>query len=238
MGSQQFAAVLAQRSVGSNVPIKRLTGDAEFSAKRADLGFRLTHCRLRQSEFAGGHLERRTAVTPARTSRHKARLRPFGDERSLELGERGKDTEHQLSRRRGRVDGGALTGEYLQADLASGQIVHQVDEMAQIAPQPVQLPDDERIARAKRLEAGDKAGAVVPPPGGEVFVEMVRGHPGGGQGVALQVEDLGAVGLGDAGVADQHGSECSINDRLRSRQLLALTCVHSNLISRHVFNVK
>ena len=49
--------------------------------------------------------------------------------------------------------------------------------------------------------------------GGEVVAEVAASSmPRGPQGVALQVQRLGAVGIRDAGVADQHVSQTTVCD--------------------------
>ena len=75
------------------------------------------------------------------------------------------------------------------------QVVDSVDEA-------VRLPDDQRIALTERLEAGLKSGPVVAP-GGLILIEVPCRDAGGDERIALQVEDLGAVRLGDAHVADE-----------------------------------
>ena len=51
------------------MPIQGLPRDAKFLAQVADLGLRLTHCRHRQPQLGGGHLERPAAFPPARAGR-------------------------------------------------------------------------------------------------------------------------------------------------------------------------
>jgi len=104
------------------------------------------------------------------------------------------------------VDSGALTGEDLQADAALGQVVDDVDQMAQVPAEPVELPDHEGVAVAEGFEARGQVRPVILLPGGPVFVEGICVDAGGHERVALQVCGLGTVGLGDAHVSDQHRS--------------------------------
>ena len=99
-----------------------------------------------------------------------------------------------------------VAGQHLEADAACGQVVHGVDQVAEVTAQPVELPDHERIALPQRLEAGGQAGPVIAFPGGGVLLEVTRIDVGGEQGIALQVGDLAAVRLAHAHVADQHPS--------------------------------
>jgi hypothetical protein len=61
----------------------------------------------------------------------------------------------------------------------------------------VQFPADQAIALPQCPDAGSKARAVIPSPGGEILVEMRGSDAGGEQSVALQGQHLGAVRLGD-----------------------------------------
>lgn len=62
-------------------------------------------------------------------------------------------------------------GQHFQADAAPGQVVHGVDEMAQVTPQPVQLPNDQRVAGPQRFQTARQAGAVLSSAGDQVFIE-------------------------------------------------------------------
>jgi hypothetical protein len=79
-----------------------------------------------------------------------------------------------------------------------------VDEVVEVAAEPVELPDDERVAVAQRLEAGGETGTIVAIPGGAVVVELDCVDAGGEQRIALQVGGLGSVCFGHSHVADQH----------------------------------
>jgi len=46
---------------------------------------------------------------------------------------------------RGGVDCSALTAEHLETHPARGEVVDEVDQMAQVAAKPVELPDDKRV---------------------------------------------------------------------------------------------
>jgi hypothetical protein len=61
--------------------------------------------------------------------------------------------------------------------------------VAQVAAEPVELPGHQDVAPAQGLEAGGETGPVMALARGQVVVELLGRHPGGEQGVALQVED-------------------------------------------------
>ena len=75
--------------------------------------------------------------------------------------------------------------------------------MAQIATEPVQLPDDERIARLKRLEAGGEARPGIVPTRGHILINARWIDAGRVQRVALRFQGLRAVRLGHSDIADE-----------------------------------
>jgi hypothetical protein len=70
-----------------------------------------------------------------------------------------------------------LYGEDSQSDAASCEVVDGVDEVVQVGARPIELPNDERVVLAKRLEAGGETGSVVAAAGGAVVVEVGRVEP-------------------------------------------------------------
>ena len=69
------------------------------------------------------------------------------------------------------------------------------------AAEAVELPDDEHVARPERAHATVESRSVVYA-GHDVVVDVAGVDARGLQRVARQVQRLGAVRLGDAGVAD------------------------------------
>jgi EAL domain-containing protein (putative c-di-GMP-specific phosphodiesterase class I) len=164
----------------------------------------LPHCRHRQAQLGGRHLERPAAFPAARPCRRQARHGALGDQLALELGQRGEDAEDQLAGGGRGVDGRTVAGQHLQADTAPGQVVHGVDQMAQVAPEPIQFPHHQRIPFAQRLQAARQAGAILALAGRLILVEMRRIDASSDQRIALQVGGLGAVRLRYPHVANQH----------------------------------
>ena len=119
----------------------------------------------------------------------------FADQLPLELGQRREDAEHEAPCGGGGVDLRALPGEHPQAHAAGRQVLHGVDQVGEIAAEAVELPDDEHVARPERAQAAVESRAVVADAGGEVVVDVDRVDAIGPQGVALQVQRLGAVRL-------------------------------------------
>ena len=75
--------------------------------------------------------------------------------------------------------------------------------MAQVAPEPVEFPNNQRVAAPQRLEGGIKPRPVVAPPRGAVLIDVLGRDPGRGERVALEVVDLAAVRLRDPGCGFQ-----------------------------------
>src|SRR5262249_53760265 len=101
-----------------------------------------------------------------------------------------------------------------EANLSLHEVVDGVDEVAQIAPQAIKLPDDQRVALAQRLEAGLQAGPVVLLARGAILVEVLGLDAGGCECVTVQVEHLRTVRLRHAHVADEHSGSCHLYGRL------------------------
>ena len=76
-------------------------------------------------------------------------------------------------------------------------------ETIQEAAEAGELPDDEHVARSARAHAAVESRAVVAGTGRDVVVDVDGVDARGLQRIARQVQRLGAVRLGDAGVADQ-----------------------------------
>jgi hypothetical protein len=55
--------------------------------------------------------------------------------------------------------------QHLETDAARAEVVNDVDEVAQVAPQPVELPDDEGIPATQCLQCGIESRPCVQPPG-------------------------------------------------------------------------
>ena len=119
----------------------------------------------------------------------------FADQLPLELGQRREDAEHEAAGGGGGVDLRALPGEHPQAHAAGRQGLHGVDQVSEGAAEAVELPDDEHVALPQGAHAAVESRAVVADAGRAVVVDVDRVDALGPQGVALQVQRLGAVRL-------------------------------------------
>ena len=100
---------------------------------------------MARRSLAGGHLVGPATLAAARPGRGQAGAGALDDELALELGQGGEDAEHELACSGGCVDRGTLAGQDPQAHPATGQLVHQVDQVPQIAAEAVELPRDEHV---------------------------------------------------------------------------------------------
>ena len=88
-----------------------------------------------------------------------------------------------------------LAGEHPDPDVPVVEVLHQVDEMAEIATEAIEPPDDDHVSLPRRLEEGGEPRAVLTLSGRLVLVDRVVADAGLAQSIPLQVEALGTVRL-------------------------------------------
>jgi hypothetical protein len=120
----------------------------------------------------------------------------FADQVAFELGQGGKDVEHELAAGGGGIDRLLETAE---PDPTLGELGDGVDQVAQGAAEPVELPDDEGVAGAQLVQELGEDGPVGAGAAGRLDKDAVAA--GGLQGVDLELWLL--VSGGDAGIAEQ-----------------------------------
>jgi len=69
--------------------------------------------------------------------------------------------------------------QHLETDAARPEVVNDVDEVAQVAPQPVEHPDDASVPATQGLQGRIEAWPGVEAAGGAVLVELSRSNAGG-----------------------------------------------------------
>jgi hypothetical protein len=134
----------------------------------------------------------------------------FHDQFALELGKACEDCKYQPAIGGGGVDRRTFACQHLEADATFRQITDCVNQVTQVAPKPVQLPDDQRVSPSERLRAGIKAGALIEPARSGIFIKVAWVDARCGQRIASQVMGLRAVSLRDAGISDQHVTYTSV----------------------------
>jgi hypothetical protein len=93
----------------------------------------------------------------------------LSDELPLELRQRPEDVEYEATSGRRRVD---ALGEALETDAGASQVVYGGDQVAKVAPEPVEAPYDEGVTGAEVVQGRIELGAVVEGPG-----RLVRPYP-------------------------------------------------------------
>jgi len=114
----------------------------------------------------------------------------LGDQFAFELGESREDAESETAIGGGRVDLRAGTGQHLQPDTARPEILRRRHEVTQIATEPVELPDDERVAWLERLQAGGEARPDIMATRGHILIDAGWIDAGREQRVALRLQRL------------------------------------------------
>ena len=84
-----------------------------------------------------------------------------------------------------------LAGEHPDPDVPVVEVLHQVDEMAEIATEAIEPPDDDHVSLPRRLEEGGEPRAVLTLSGRLVLVDRVVADAVLAQSIPLQVEALG-----------------------------------------------
>jgi hypothetical protein len=122
-----------------DVPVQGLSGDPEFCAQLAYFGGGLAHGCGSEPKLGWGHLVWPAARAASRPRGAQPGDGPLGDELAFEFSQSREDPEDELASRRGGVNCRALSGSDFQADAAGGEVVDGVDEVVQVAPEPVEL---------------------------------------------------------------------------------------------------
>ena len=197
-------AILAQFAVRPDVTVEGDGFDAEFISEFGNRGIAALHGGLGKADLSLAEGKLAAAPSPSGAGGLESRQGALADQFTFELRQGRKDAEDEAAGWRCRVDLRALARQHPQADAAVRQFLHDADEMVQVASEAVELPDDERVPLAQCLETGIESGSAVLLARGAVFVNGLLLHACRSEGVILQIEVLGAAGLGDAGVSEVH----------------------------------
>jgi hypothetical protein len=116
-------------------------------------------------------------------------LRALSNQLRFKFCQGGENPKHQAAVRRCGINLGTAASQHLEADLTLAQVIHQTDQVFEVSPKSIELPDHKRIARLQGLEASSQTRTVIFSTGGQVFVEALggprprpTGHPAGGSG--------------------------------------------------------
>ena len=181
-----------------DIGIERRQRDAELGGDITGAVFPVRHHRHRGLKLRTGHHPRPSAGATPGSRGGQTCHRALMDEIALELGERGENAKDKSPRRRGRVD---VTGQHLQPDPLLLKLADKPDDMRQGSSDPVEFPDDKRVALASGVECLGKAG----PLGGAARTDILVDLPTASlfERIALKVEAL--LGRRHPHISDQHG---------------------------------
>lgn len=88
-----------------------------------------------------------------------------------------------------------VSREHLETDAACAEVVNDIDEVAQVAAQPIELPNDQGVPAAQGLEGCVESGPRIETAGGAVLVKPARCNSGGPKSVALSTPACSSVQL-------------------------------------------
>jgi hypothetical protein len=126
------------------------------------------------------------AAFPAARSRGcQPCVRPFANQVTRKLRERPTDMKHQLAAQCGRIN---RFGDALESDPLGLQLGHELDQVLERAPQPVEPPDRQHVARSGCIVNTLQAGALHPAAIDRVLDDLLAPSPL--QGITLQVKIL------------------------------------------------
>ena len=140
-------------------------------------------------------------MAAATARRGKPGLHPLLDQGPLELRERAEYVEQQLALRRGGVH---LLGQRPEGDAPRLEVSHRGQQMGQRSAQPIQLPDDQAVARSDECQRLGQTGTIATAAADTVLEQVTLIDAGGQQRVTLQVQHLTVAVGRDAHVAHQH----------------------------------
>lgn len=141
--------------------IQGLATHSEFFAEVADGRIGLAHRGHGESNLGRGHFVGSAASTASGARGCQASECALSDEFAFKLSQRSEYSEDEFARRCGGVDGGTFASKNLQSDPALGQIMNDVNQMAQVTAEAIELPDDQGVPFAESFDACDKLRAVI-----------------------------------------------------------------------------
>ena len=153
--------------MAGEVSVQRGASDAELGGDLAHRQLALLEHRERGGQRALGD-RRRTATGPAaRPCGFKPGAGAFLDDSALELGERAEQLQLEASHRARGVD---RLGQRPHRDPAAVELEHELDQVAEAASEPVELPYDEGVAGAQAVQAlVELWGGVLERPGADLL---------------------------------------------------------------------
>jgi hypothetical protein len=211
-GSENPRAIFTKYSIWIDIAIKCRPSNPELGTELAHPGFFFPHSGLSETDLCFCQTEFSSSCTAASPGGFKTSLCALAYELSFKFSQGGEYAEYEFSARRGRINIGAFPGKHFESDTPFRKIVDRIDQVAQITAEPVELPDHKGITLPERLHTCVKARSLIPFSGRLIFIDMLWRNAGTDKGISLQVNNLGAIGFGNADISYQH--MCFTNLRL------------------------
>ena len=183
--------------------VEGLPGYPEFFAEVANVGFFLAHGGHGQADFGRCHLVRATAVSPSGARGSGASDRTFGDQGTFKLRERSKDAKNKLPRRSSGVNGRTLTCKNFETDTAVSQIMNGVNQVTEIATEPVELPHQKGVPLTECLQTRRQMRTVILLPRSLILIEVPRLDSGDQERIPLKIGALRSIGFRYPQVPDE-----------------------------------
>ena len=139
-------SVFAQLALRPDVAIEGNGLDVEFLGELGNRGIAALHGGLGETNLSLGEGELPAAPSPSGTGSLEPGDGALADQFALELRQGSEDAEDEAAGRGCRVDLRTLARQDTQADSALRELLHNTDEMVQVAPEAIKLPDDQGIA--------------------------------------------------------------------------------------------
>lgn len=164
---------------------------------------------------------RRTApLSPSRSRSLESRVRPLADQFAFELHDRAEDIEDQSTPRGCRIHR-LLQG--AEADVVLGQAVDDLDQVAEVPAESIEVPDDQGIAGAQMRERLDE-GETLEQLEAREEAEHFGLNIGGMREFIAEMKQVGVYGLGNLDGTPNTPEEAA-DFGARPRRLLELSDV-------------
>ena len=146
LGLEHPPSVSAQFSLRPDITVERDGLDVEFCGEFGNRGIAALHSGLGKTNLSLGEGKLAAAPSPPGAGGLKPGQCTLADQFALELRQGSEDAEDKAAGRGCRVDLCALARQHAQADPTLRELLHNTDEMVQVPPEAIELPDDQGIA--------------------------------------------------------------------------------------------
>ena len=133
-------SVLAQLSLRPDVAVEGNGLDAEFMGEFGNRGIAALHGGLGETNLGLGEGKLAATPSPSGTGGLESGDGALADQLALEFRQGSEDAEDEAAGRGRRVDLCALARQHAQANPTLRELLHDTDEVVQVAPEAIELP--------------------------------------------------------------------------------------------------